>query len=185
MIAHLDIKRIYQIYFIEVYMESKEFNPKGKEFILKLNDHSCYECKCGNCSLEDLTLEDIKKYEPPICIPPESDKEYCIGIAKLLLQGELKSSLSVSKYSCGHYSIGDGQHRVCAAAHLMDKDVAMELNATIEYEKLKCYYCGMMEKYNNMASSITIFHKIFKTRLFREYTEGINNLNQYNILKKL
>ena len=167
-------------------MEVKNFNPRGKHFHFRLNEYSCYKCKYEMCSLDGLSLKDIKEYElTTIRTLQESNKEYCIGIAKLFLQGEFKNPLAVSKNICGHYSLGDGQHRVCVVAHLMDKNADIELKAIIKEENIKCYYCGMMDKYNDMASKLTIVQSVFKTKLYREYKDGISNLKEYNILRKL
>lgn len=163
----------------------EKFNPKNKEFHFRLSSHSCYKCKYEICPLETLTLQDINEYKQTKSSPQESDEEYCIGMAKLLLQGNLKDKLYISKYFCGHYSLSDGQHRICVACHLIDKNIDIKFMATVKEEPVKCYYCGMMDKFDNFFNSLTLFQKKFKTKSFRQYKEAISEFKEYNILRKL
>lgn len=170
----------------------EKFNPKGKTFHFRLSAHSCYECRYGVCSLQDLTIRYINEYESNNYLPEESDEKYCIGIAKLILEDELNKKLDIIKYSCGHYSLSDGQHRVCAAAHLLDNNIDIEFVATITEEPSKCYYCEIYDKYNCIPKSPNLLHKILKTKCFRDYEEKIRRNKEYistleekNILRKL
>lgn len=166
-------------------MEFKKFNPIEKEFHFRLNEKSCYKCNCGVCSIEDLSIQDIKEYKVSVCISKESEKEYCIKIAKSLLQYGCEDILHISRFNCGHYSLIEGQHRICIVAHLLYKNANIELNALTKTEDENCYYCVMLKKYNDKLDSINAFQKIFKSKLLKECTDNIKKLENYHILRKL
>lgn len=166
-------------------MEVISFEPRGKEYSFRLDKYSCYECKTGNCSLNDVSLEEIKNYEFSRSILGESNKEYCIRIAKLFLQGKRKDILTVSRCICGHYSLDGGQHRLCVAAHLLNKSYNIELNVIIRDDNTKCCYCGMNDEYNNMHEQIRIVDKIFKTKVFKDYIRKSSDFKEHIILRKL
>lgn len=166
-------------------MKVNKFDPRGKEFHFKLDKYSCYRCKEGNCSLKNISLDELKEYNSSGVIPPESSKEYCIGMAKLFLEGEFETPAVIYKQSCGHYSFSDGQHRTCVVAHLLEKDANVILKADVIEQNILCYVCVMKEKIRSRESKLTLFDKIFKTRRYKELIESKNRLPKHNFIYKL
>ncbi|MRY42631.1 hypothetical protein GKD46_20825 [Parabacteroides distasonis] len=166
-------------------MRIENFDPRGKEFHFKLDKYSCYRCQTGKCSLDNVTLDELYAFNVSNDLPAESSKDYCIGMAKLFLEGEFETPAFIYKDSCGHYSIDDGQHRTCVVAHLLDKGASVVLNANVKEQDMACYMCGMKEKIKNKEANVTWFDKTLKTKPYRELINIKNSLYDHNFLYKL
>ena len=85
-----------------------DFDPTNKTFSFKLDKYSCFKCIHGICSLE-LDDKQILKY------PAYGDcgVNYCRNLYKSILQRGILYDFTVYEFSCGHYSVPSGQHRIC------------------------------------------------------------------------
>jgi hypothetical protein len=96
----------------------RNFNPKGKTFVFNLSKYDCYRLSKGKCSIQ---FEQEKyKDESNSIYCKECDYRYCISLAHSLKEKGVTNNLSpvrITRNSCGHYAITDGQHRLCLAAN--------------------------------------------------------------------
>jgi len=97
-----------------------DFSPKGKRFIFKLDKYTCYKVCSGKCPITPDKVSnynfDNKYYYGSATA---SCEKHCLNIAKSLIEsGFTSNKLTISKFKCGHYMVGTGQHRVCVAGRL-------------------------------------------------------------------
>lgn len=119
------------------YKLDNNFNPKGKKFMFRLSKHDCYKISTGKCSHE---LKDISKVESSP-YARECEACYCIDLVNSMQKNGINNEITITKFSCGHYVFGDGQHRVCSAA----KKGAI-LPVYIQEGNIECYHCYLMKK---------------------------------------
>lgn len=116
----------------------KNFSPKGKHFIFELDIYSCFKCSTGKCSITQQKVAnhelDRKYYYGS---STASCEVHCLNIAKSLIEnGFTSNALSGTKYKCGHYVLGYGQHRICVAGRL-----GLTLPTIITVSELNCPEC--------------------------------------------
>lgn len=127
--------------------EKIDFNPNGKTYYFRLDEHDCYKCASGKCSLEDISLDELKKY--PTDCSQEKSINYCRGIASMLLNNKFPAPASINlNKGCGHYSFDDGQHRTCCLARLNTKGANIKKDINFKKEEGLCYYCGRLSSIN-------------------------------------
>lgn len=100
------------------------FDPHNKSFCFRMDQYDCFYCKTGICSL-DLTSEERQHYrelegtkddgsEAMYNEYPENSVMYCYLLAEnILVHGYRTPCTTISGHSCGHYTVGEGQHRAC------------------------------------------------------------------------
>ncbi|WP_160680730.1 hypothetical protein [Clostridium sp. C8-1-8] len=123
----------------DVYKLIRNFKSKGKTFEFRLSEYNCYRLSNGKCSMDttlgksELSLE-YDQYD--YC-----DIHYCPTLCnsvKVLGMQDKNHTVRITKNSCGHYTITDGQHRLCSSSHRdMSIEAYVEENGTI---CPKCYW---------------------------------------------
>ncbi|UZQ48850.1 hypothetical protein [Clostridium kluyveri] len=119
-----------------------KFDPKGKIFVFKLSKYDCYRLGSGKCSLDTEDGKNIKSVSYDTY--REYDLSYCPSLVNSLRQYGVKNeiySVRVTKNSCDHYSITDGQHRLCSAAH-----ANIKLDVYVQEYDGECYICYWKKK---------------------------------------
>lgn len=155
---------------IEYKME--EFEPSGKEYVLEFDKYECCKKKNKFCPIEQYI-----KYMN--CIEEtydEAEAGYCMAIANNLINNGFlhnKGIITIYKYSCGHYQIGDGRHRICICAKL-----GMKIPVLIrQYEDSLCKACLLRQHRLNLKY---LFRKRIPQASKRNiYVEKINICNEY------
>jgi hypothetical protein len=91
-------------------------NPANMEFTYKLSKYDCYRKRTGKCSL----LLSDEEYRTELQKEKSSKKDYgdgsvrkCVELKNSLLKHGNLTDIRISSNSCGHWSIGEGQHRLC------------------------------------------------------------------------
>lgn len=114
------------------YKLVKGFNSKDKIFNFSLSRYDCYRIDTGKCSID---------CEKSSSIPYSDDAlGYCQRLLQSLIDKGVTNQYSpvrIIKNSCGHYSIIDGQHRLCSAAH-----GGICIDVYIQESEYECYTCG-------------------------------------------
>lgn len=121
------------------YKLIKNFDASGKIFQFRLSKHDCYRLLSGKCSVNHIGSQ------------IESDKlgfenriDYCRSLAKSLSEEgvtDKRSPVMIIKNSCGHYSIENGQHRLCAATN-----AGVRIDVYFQENECECYICGMKKR---------------------------------------
>ena len=138
-------------------MKIINFNPLGKTFNFRLTENTCNRCKSGNCPLDLKPICDIENFTYVGDYIKRGSAEYCFDLGKKILNQSLHAITQIQVYyykDCNHYDFNDGQHRTCVAAHLMQKNVNIELPVKYYEVKSKCPYCKNKEnhlKINNRS----------------------------------
>lgn len=140
------------------YERTENFRSKGKTFLFNLNEHCCYGKK-DRCYVElgklDVT-RNPRQYET-------GDKMFCVTLAECFLRRgyeDWSSCVYISKYSCGHYSVTDGQHRLCISSKI-------DIPITV-YKKNSnnlCHVCEIGKE--NIKTKILNIFKINKKELIK------------------
>lgn len=121
------------------YTLVKDFHPSGSTFDFRLGIYDCYRRSEGCCSLEieegkQVTTNEFEKFR-------DSDVAYCPALVNSLIKYGVTNNTSpvrIIKNSCGHYSVEDGQHRLCSsAARKIPIDVYVQDNP---YECCVCHF---------------------------------------------
>lgn len=87
-------------------MVFRKFDPRGKSFHFCLDKYTCCRCKTGVCSLENISIEELKNSLSYVHAIGESSIEYCRGMAKLFLDVEFSAPARIYlNRQCGHYSL--------------------------------------------------------------------------------
>lgn len=150
-------------------MSSDYFDPRGKTFSFRLDEYSCYRCKTGTCSLDNISLDELKANFELGKPGKINDLNYCRGIAGLFLHNMFKVPANILLHSkCGHYSFSDGQHRTCVVGRILQKGGVVTLNFELAEGGDICRSCYFKIRLNQLDSQITIIDKIFKTKLYKE-----------------
>lgn len=94
---------------------------------------------------------------------------YCRDIYKSIIKYGQKVPIYICYNSCNHYSIDDGQHRICIASKKR-----LRLKAYLSESNSICSVCyaenkissikKLQKKVNETTPKKTIFHKIFKLK---------------------
>lgn len=159
------------------------FDPRGKSFEFRLDQYTCYRCDSGECSLDDMSIEELQNSSNCVHIIDESSIKYCRGMAKLFIDGEFTAPASIYlNRDCGHYSISDGQHRTCVVARILKKGAAVTLKANLIEQDCICRDCLMREDFAKRESQLTWFDKIFNTRKCRNLRQDIKDYQEHEFL---
>lgn len=121
----------------------KVFSPAGKHFSFNFNDGSCFEKATGVC-LFDAENEFIEKNKN---LPGKNIASRCFKIYELMKEGKLWPPVLV-EHSCGHFSSGDGQHRLCIAGK-------NQMTIKVDYvndKNGKCDWCENPDEKTNIYS---------------------------------
>lgn len=130
-------------------MKIINFNPLGKTFNFRLTENTCARCKSGNCPLDLKTISEIENFIYVSDYIKRGSAEYCLDLGKKILNQSLCAISKIQIYyykDCNHYHFNDGQHRTCVVAHLMRKNVNIDLPVKYYEVKAKCPYCRNKEK---------------------------------------
>lgn len=164
-------------------MTFREFDPRGKTFNFRLGQYTCYRCNTGVCSLEGISLEELKNSGSSVGNNRQSSIEYCRGMAKLFLDGEFTSPARIHLNTrCGHYEFSDGQHRTCVVARILQKGAKVVLNAEITEQDYQCRGCFMKAHFKKEESSISKIDKIFKTKKYRNLKQSKENYDKHEFV---
>jgi len=154
-------------------MDIKGFNPRGKTFHFCLDEYSCYRCKTGSCSLDNISLEDLKNISPSDHAHRENSVEYCRGMAKLFLDHKFTSPATIFlNMKCGHYDFDDGQHRTCVAARILQKGGQILLNVDLAEQDCVCRDCLMKAHFREQENTLTPIDKLFSTKKCRNFVQS-------------
>lgn len=121
------------------YKLNKRFRPKGKTFVFNLDEYSCYKLNTGVCSMDC-----EKNYDLNDMYVSENSIQYCPKLANSLKQygvTNINYPVRVIKNTCGHYSIEDGQHRLCSASK---EDLGIDVY--IQESEYTCRVCHFKKK---------------------------------------
>ncbi|MDE6691493.1 MAG: hypothetical protein K2K04_05920 [Clostridia bacterium] len=132
-------------------MKVINFNPLGKTFSFRLTENTCSRCKVGSCPLDLKSVSEIKNFEYDGDYIQRGSAEYCLDLGKKILNQSLHAITQIQVYyykNCNHYDFNDGQHRTCVTAHLMQKNVNIELPVKYYEIKGKCPYCKNKEEHS-------------------------------------
>lgn len=160
-------------------MERVKINPLGKIYYFNFNEYSCYKCKTGICPLDKLSIDEIKNLQKVdnFCIK-ENSEEYCTDLARKIITFDAvidyDFTYSIWLYynnECGHYSLGNGQHRTCIIARLYQKHADIKYIPHFISQGGKCLYCLNNEYYKNLENSLNFFDKVFKTKKYKKVNE--------------
>lgn len=166
-------------------MDIQVFDPREKIFEFNLDIYSCYRCYTGECSLENISIEEIESYSSTY-INAVASIEYCREMAKLFLNNKFTApAIIYYNEKCSHYSFSDGQHRTCVVAHLLRKGARVNLNATITNQKCLCKNCLLTNKYIEEENSFNFIDRYFKTRKYKKHQESKKKFQEHEFLKRL
>ncbi len=113
-------------------MALQKFDLRGERFHFYLYKYSCYRCKTGVCSLEDISLDELKNSLSHSHFISESSIEYYRDMAKLFLDGEISAPTRMYlNRECGNYSFPDGQLRTFVFGRVLQKGAEELLNVEI------------------------------------------------------
>lgn len=120
----------------------RNFNPKGNKFVFNLSKYDCYRLSKGKCSIQ---IKDQSKIAISNSINlAECSYQYCIVLANSLKEKGVTNKINtvrIIRNSCGHYSIEDGQHRLCSAAN-----VNIKLDVYVQEFEGECRVCYFRKK---------------------------------------
>lgn len=159
------------------------FDPRGKSFHFHLDQYSCYRCSTGECSLENMSIDQLQNSLGCVHAIGESSIEYCRGMAKLFMDDKFTSpAIIYLNRGCGHYSFSDGQHRTCVVARILRKGVTVTLNAEIIEQDCICRECLIREDFAKRESRMTWFDRTFKTRQYRDLGRDIKSYEKHEFI---
>lgn len=164
-------------------MTHQEFDPRGKTFNFRLGQYTCYRCNTGVCSLESISLDELKNSGSCVGAIGQSSIEYCRGMAKLFLDSEFTAPARIQLNTrCGHYTFSDGQHRTCVVARILQKGAEVVLNAEIIEQDYLCRDCFMKAHFEEKESSISKIDKIFKTKKYRNLKQSKEDYDKHEFI---
>lgn len=137
------------------YRLDRNFSSKGKQFVFNLDTYTCYRISTGTCSIDEVGIQ-IK--EDPYA--SSYSVEYCPNLAASLNKfGVINQNypIRVIKNTCGHYSIEDGQHRLCSAAKL-----GITLEVYVLEDESDCDVCYWKKK----SLKFRVLSRLGKNRYF-------------------
>lgn len=164
-------------------MAFQKFDPRGKSFHFRLDQYTCYRCKKGVCSLENVSLYELKNSLSCVHVIGEGSIEYCRGMAKLFLDNEFSAPARIYlNRKCGHYSFSDGQHRTCVVARVLQKGAEVLLNAEITEQDCMCRDCLIKVDFAKRENSISRFDKIFRTKKYKDLKHAEKNYENHEFI---
>lgn len=104
----------------------------------------CHEVKNGLCLLDSVeSKEDIFKLPGDKGETDESSPEYCPGLAKMLLRGQIGTEdlLCYFYEKCGHYALDEGQHRACILLRTYEIGLSLEKEVIVKVFDSYCPRC--------------------------------------------
>lgn len=143
----------------------ENFKSKGKTFLFNLNEYCCYGKK-DKCYVQ---MENLDLTREPMNYST-ADKMHCVSLAECFLrrgyEDYYNDRVLIQKHICGHYSVSEGQHRLCLSSKI---DIPI-----IVYEKKSnslCIVCSI-EKENRKIKFLNMFRKnkveVSKPRFYLE-----------------
>lgn len=112
-----------------------DFIPWNKTYCFAFDRYNCYFRRMGICSLRNMILPyDYKNFE-------KWEKQYCPNLASSILQQgffQAASDVTIIKNICGHYTLDEGQHRVCVCARLK-----VPIKVVYSESNFECIICSM------------------------------------------
>ncbi|SFJ23949.1 hypothetical protein SAMN02910355_1729 [Terrisporobacter glycolicus] len=140
------------------YERIENFRSKGKTFLFNLNEYCCYGKK-NECYVQ-LGKLDVTREPRQYGI---GEDMFCVTLAECFLRRgyeDWSNCVYISKHTCGHYSVTDGQHRLC---------ISSKINIPIiVYKKDSNDLCSVceIEKKNRKMKFLNIF-KINRKELIK------------------
>ncbi len=116
------------------------FDPTNYEFAFNLSKHNCFKKLTGKCSLL-LTDRQLRKYQKIDTSNKNSfnSVHYCRKLLDYIkLNGMPLPVISIEKKTCGHFSVIDGQHRICIAKTSGLNQVTATTSTSVESECAVC-----------------------------------------------
>lgn len=115
----------------------RNFDPHGKTFEFNLDKYSCCKkngktCLAGNAQIVDGIGEKYLRVH-------RDDEMYCPNIINNIKRNGFDDDLyeiMVVRNGCGHYSVTNGQHRICAAAK-----AGISITVYLQEYDGDCYVC--------------------------------------------
>lgn len=164
-------------------MNEVDFDPRGKTFHFRLDKYTCYRCKKRNCSLDNISLDELKGSSSCVHAYDESSIEYCRGMAKLFLDNEFSAAATIYlNTQCGHYSFADGQHRTCVVARVLQKGGDVILKANITIQECMCRHCLLEAYYLEERNCLTWIDRQFKTARYRKIKKSEEDYKHHEFI---
>ncbi len=118
-----------------------DFLPHGEIFELILDEHICSQKCSGTCLAGNMNV--VESIGDQYINVKRADEMYCPNIINNIMKNgfddELFPIMVVYNSKCGHYSVADGQHRICAAAKA-NIPITIYLKEQNDYE---CRVCAL------------------------------------------
>lgn len=146
------------------------FNPLGKTYCFRLDAFSCYRCKTGVCSLDDIGLEELDNNCTKIYHEGLAERKDCRDLARAFLGDGVDHAVEVFlKKGCGHYAFIDGQHRICVASKLLQSGKHVKLFAkNLPADEGKCTFCKKTEEVRELRVAYDKANNLQKEILSKE-----------------
>ena len=141
-------------------MEEKLIYPENMMFFFKLSTKDCYRRFTGKCSLDEDEKIHIEQENQCYC----GKWHYCRDLHLAVLSGKVDGkeqgdNVRIREYSCGHYTITGGQHRLCLA-----KRKKLPIFAEVSEPSLaECPVCSEKRKKKSIINTIKQNFKKSKT----------------------
>lgn len=142
----------------------ENFKSKGKTFLFNLNEHCCYGKK-DKCHVQ---IENLDLTREPMNYST-GDKMHCVILTECFLRRgyeDWDNHVLIQKHLCGHYSVTDGQHRLCLSSKIDIPIIVYE-----EKSNCLCIVCST-EKENRKIKFLNMFRKskveVSKPRFYLE-----------------
>lgn len=114
------------------------FIPWGKTYCFSFDKYNCFFRHGGICSLRNMHLpSDYRKCKEYA----KWQEMFCPNLASSILQQgffQAADDVKVLKNTCGHYSVDEGQHRVCVCARLK-----IPMKVLYQESDVECIICHM------------------------------------------
>lgn len=121
----------------------KNFKLTGKSFSLQLIRGNCYEVlePDKGCSLYLDELTDLHNHHKD----DKNNPKHCSYINQLMQDQPAKMfPITIAKFRCGHYSTGQGQHRICISGMLHKSMPKVKLH---HVNQIDCTYCSIPDSH--------------------------------------
>ncbi|WP_040210858.1 hypothetical protein [Clostridium polynesiense] len=171
---------------------TEKFDPKGKQYYFSFCKQDCYQAMHGKCSL-DLSEDEVKLIPENDC-EGDSKVSHCRNTYKSIISEGQSSPILITDNICNHYTVDDGQHRICIASKK-----GLMLEAYITKSDDVCHVCKKEEeikesilyeekKFKIFAPKKTIFQKIFNIEPKNLYQDSLDrekeSLKQHQLEKE-
>lgn len=119
------------------------------DFAMRMGPGDCYELRTGLCDL-NVTADVEYHNNHDMYVAYCGKRGYCKAMAQAISDKKISlDNIVIGRFDCGHYSINDGQHRICVAKRMGIKAISLETYDTLG----KCKYCEMIQSKRNITDT--------------------------------